>query len=130
MDANTLLMLLGIGMLAGLASGFVGIGGGMIIVPALVFALGLSQHAAQGTSLAMMLPPIGILAVISYYKAGAVQWQFAAILAITFVVGAWLGSKWALRLEPAIVRLVFGIFMVIAAGRLILKSWSELNPGA
>ena len=102
----------------------------MIIVPALVFALGLSQHAAQGTSLAMMLPPIGILAVISYYKAGAVQWQFAAILAITFVVGAWLGSKWALRLEPAIVRLVFGIFMVIAAGRLILKSWSELNPGA
>lgn len=130
MDANTLLILLGIGMLAGLASGFVGIGGGMIIVPALVFALGLSQHAAQGTSLAMMLPPIGILAVISYYKAGAVQWQFAAILAITFVVGAWLGSKWALRLEPAIVRLVFGIFMVIAAGRLILKSWSELNPGA
>ena len=93
MDLTTLVLLLAIGLIAGLASGFVGIGGGMIIVPALVFGLGLSQHMAQGTSLAMMIPPIGILAVMSYYKAGAVQVQYAAILATTFVLGAWLGSK-------------------------------------
>jgi len=123
------MLLLAIGLIAGLASGFVGIGGGMIIVPALVFGLGLSQHMAQGTSLAMMIPPIGILAVMSYYKAGAVQVQYAAILAVTFVLGAWLGSKWALKLNPTLVRFVFGVFMALAAGRLIIKSWSELQEG-
>ena len=129
MDLTTWMLLLGIGLIAGLASGFVGIGGGMIIVPALVFGLGLSQHMAQGTSLAMMIPPIGILAVMSYYKAGAVQVQYAAILAVTFVLGAWLGSKWALKLNPTLVRFVFGVFMALAAGRLIIKSWSELQEG-
>ena len=128
MDLTTIIILLGIGLLAGLASGFVGIGGGLIIVPALVFALGLSQHAAQGTSLAMMIPPIGILAVISYYKAGAVEVKYAAVLAITFVIGALLGSKWSLRINPAAVRLVFGVFMLYAAGRMIWNGWSELNP--
>jgi uncharacterized protein len=129
MDLTTWMLLLAIGLIAGLASGFVGIGGGMIIVPALVFGLGLSQHMAQGTSLAMMIPPIGILAVMSYYKAGAVQVQYAAILAVTFVLGAWLGSKWALKLNPTLVRFVFGVFMALAAGRLIIKSWSELQEG-
>ena len=129
MDLTTWMLLLAIGLIAGLASGFVGIGGGMIIVPALVFGLGLSQHMAQGTSLAMMIPPIGILAVMNYYKAGAVQVQYAAILAVTFVLGAWLGSKWALKLNPTLVRFVFGVFMALAAGRLIIKSWSELQEG-
>jgi len=129
MDLTTWMLLLAIGLIAGLASGFVGIGGGMIIVPALVFGLGLSQHMAQGTSLAMMIPPIGILAVMSYYKAGAVQVQYAAILAVTFVLGAWLGSKWALKLNPTLVRFIFGVFMALAAGRLIIKSWSELQEG-
>jgi len=100
----------------------------MIIVPALVFGLGLSQHMAQGTSLAMMIPPIGIIAVMSYYKAGQVQLEYAGVLALTFVLGAWMGSKWALRINPSVVRLVFGLFMLFAAGRLILKSWSDLNP--
>ncbi|MGB0248465.1 MAG: sulfite exporter TauE/SafE family protein [Flavobacteriales bacterium] len=128
MDIQTLLLLLCIGLLAGIASGFVGIGGGMIIVPALVFGLGLNQHMAQGTSLAMMIPPIGILAVMSYYKAGQIQLEYAGILALTFVLGAWMGSKWALRINPSVVRLVFGLFMLFAAGRLILKSWNDLNP--
>lgn len=128
MDIQTLLLLLCIGLLAGIASGFVGIGGGMIIVPALVFGLGLNQHTAQGTSLAMMIPPIGILAVMSYYKAGQIQLEYAGILALTFVLGAWMGSKWALRINPSVVRLVFGLFMLFAAGRLILKSWNDLNP--
>ncbi|MBG27558.1 MAG: permease [Crocinitomicaceae bacterium] len=128
MDIQTLLLLLCIGLLAGIASGFVGIGGGMIIVPALVFGLGLNQHMAQGTSLAMMIPPIGILAVMSYYKAGQIQLEYAGILALTFVLGAWMGSKWALRINPSVVRLIFGLFMLFAAGRLILRSWNDLNP--
>ena len=128
MDIQTLFLLLCIGLIAGIASGFVGIGGGMIIVPALVFGLGLSQHMAQSTSLAMMIPPIGILAVMSYYKAGQIQLEYAAVLALTFVLGAWMGSKWALRINPSVVRLVFGLFMLFAAGRLILKSWNDLNP--
>ena len=128
MDIQTLLLLLCIGLLAGIASGFVGIGGGMIIVPALVFGLGLNQHMAQGPSLAMMIPPIGILAVMSYYKAGQIQLEYAGILALTFVLGAWMGSKWALRINPSVVRLIFGLFMLFAAGRLILRSWNDLNP--
>lgn len=128
MDIQTLLLLLCIGLLAGIASGFVGIGGGMIIVPALVFGLGLNQHMAQGTSLAMMIPPIGILAVMSYYKAGQIQLEYAGILALTFVLGAWMGSKWALRINPSVVRLIFGLIMLFAAGRLILRSWNDLNP--
>ena len=128
MDIQTLLLLLCIGLLAGIASGFVGIGGGIIIVPALVFGLGLNQHMAQGTSLAMMIPPIGILAVMSYYKAGQIQLEYAGILSLTFVMGAWMGSKWALRINPSIVRLIFGMFMLFAAGRLILRSWNDLNP--
>lgn len=124
---NTLILLLCIGLIAGIASGFVGIGGGMIIVPALVFGLGLSQHMAQGTSLAMMIPPIGILAVMSYYRAGQIQLEYAAVLAVTFVLGAWLGSKWALKINPAVVRLVFGAFMLFAAGRLIVRAWHDLS---
>ena len=127
MDFQTLFVLLCIGLLAGTASGFVGIGGGMIIVPALVFGLGLNQHMAQGTSLAMMIPPIGILAVMSYYRAGQVQLEYAGILAVTFVIGAWLGSKWALKINPSVVRLVFGSLMLFAALRLILRSWNDLN---
>jgi uncharacterized membrane protein YfcA len=127
MDINTLLILMAIGLFAGIASGFVGIGGGMIIVPALVFGLGMSQHMAQGTSLAMMIPPIGILAVISYFKAGTVNLQFAAAIAVTFVLGAWLGSKWSLKLNPAIVRAIFAVFMLYAAIRLGWKSWLELK---
>lgn len=96
-------------------------------MPALVYGLGLSQHMAQGTSLAMMIPPIGILAVMSYYRAGQIQLEFAAVLAVTFVLGAWLGSKWALKINPAVVRLVFGAFMLLAAGRLIVRAWHDLS---
>ena len=100
----------------------------MIIVPALVLGLGLNQHMAQGTSLAMMIPPIGILAVISYYKADQIQLEYAGVLAMTFVLGAWLGSKWSLRINPSVVRLVFGIFMLMASARLIIRSWNDLYP--
>ena len=80
MDPLTLLTLLVIGLFAGIASGFVGVGGGLILVPAMVAFAGLGQHAAQGTSLAMMLPPVGILAVMQYHKAGEVHWAYACLL--------------------------------------------------
>ena len=127
MDFTTILLLLAIGLVAGITAGFVGIGGGMIIVPALVVGLGLTQHMAQGTSLAMMLPPIGILGVMNYAKAGEINITYAAILAITFFVGAWLGSRWSLKINPAIVRLIFAVFMVIVALRMGLKSLVELK---
>lgn len=127
MEISTVLLLLAIGLIAGIAAGFVGIGGGMIIVPALVIGLGLTQHMAQGTSLAMMLPPIGILAVMNYAKAGEININYALILAVTFFIGAWLGSRWSLKINTSIVRLVFAIFMTIAAVRMGVKSIIELN---
>ncbi len=126
MDLSTLLILLAIGLVAGVVSGFVGIGGGMIIVPALVYFLGMGQHMAQGTSLAMMLPPIGVLAVMSYAQEGAWNWRYALILAGTFVVGAYFGSKWTLKLSPTVVKLVFSTFMLYAAGRMFWKAALEL----
>jgi uncharacterized protein len=102
----------------------------MIIVPALVLALGLSQHMAQGTSLAMMLPPIGILGVMNYAKAGEININYAMLLALTFVIGAWLGSRWSLKINASVVRLIFAIFMVIAAVQMTVKSIIELNNPA
>ena len=126
-DPLTIVSLLAIGLFAGLASGFVGVGGGLILVPALMVFLGLSQHAAQGTSLAMMLPPVGILAVMQYHKAGEVHWAFAAILCVTFVVGAWGGSKLSLRLSASWVKLVFGLVMLYASVRMLLATWGQIK---
>ena len=128
LDPATLLTLLAIGLFAGVASGFVGVGGGLILVPAKMVFLGLGQHAAQGTSLAMMLPPVGILAVMQYHKAGEVHWAFAAVLCITFVVGAWGGSKLSLRLSEGWVKLVFGLVMLYASVRMLFKAWAQIQP--
>ena len=128
LDPATLLTLLAIGLFAGVASGFVGVGGGLILVPAMMVFLGLGQHAAQGTSLAMMLPPVGIIAVMQYHKAGEVHWAFAAVLCITFVVGAWGGSKLSLRLSEGWVKLVFGLVMLYASVRMLFKAWAQIQP--
>lgn len=89
------------------------------MVPAMVFFLGLSQHSAQGTSLAVMLPPVGILACINYYKAGALDWKFALIIAVTFVVGGYFGSKMAIAIDQRMLRKIFGVMMLLAALKLI-----------
>ncbi|MDG1674096.1 MAG: sulfite exporter TauE/SafE family protein [Flavobacteriales bacterium] len=128
LDPATLFTLLAIGLFAGVASGFVGVGGGLVLVPAMMVFLGLGQHAAQGTSLAMMLPPVGILAVMQYHKAGEVHWAFAAVLCITFVVGAWGGSKLSLRLSEGWVKLVFGLVMLYASVRMLFKAWAQIQP--
>ena len=111
MTLQTILILSIIGLFAGILSGFVGVGGGVIIVPALVFFLGLTQHEAQGTSLFVLMMPVVALAVLNYWKAGNVNWKFALIIATTFLVGGFIGSKLSLRLSPGLVKLIFGIFM-------------------
>jgi uncharacterized membrane protein YfcA len=126
MEPTTIFILLAIGIIAGVASGFVGIGGGLIIVPALVYFLGLDQHTAQGTSLALMLPPIGVLAAMQYQSEQNIEWIYAAVIALTFIVGAWLGSKWSMKLSPTVVRLIFSAFMFYAATAMALKSLKEL----
>ena len=121
MQTDTVLILLIIGLLAGALGGFVGIGGGLIIVPALVFFLGMTQFQAQGTSLAMMLPPIGILAVMNYAKSDNLNWKYAFILAGAFIVGGYFGSKLSLSLSPVLVKKLFGILMIVAAIKLIFS---------
>lgn len=121
MSIQTIIILILIGIFAGVLSGFVGIGGGIVIVPALVFFLGLSQLEAQGTSLALMLPPIGALAVANYYKAGNLNIKYAIIIAVFFIVGGYLGSKISLAISPEKVKKLFGIFMLLIALKLIFS---------
>lgn len=121
MQVSTIIALVLIGLVAGVLSGFVGIGGGLIIVPCLVYFLGLGQHEAQGTSLAMMLPPIGILACYNYYQSGNLNWKYGLVLASVFVVGAFFGSKFSLKLSPSLVKKVFGVFMLLASLKMIFS---------
>lgn len=122
MTTSSILILIMIGLVAGLLSGFVGVGGGMIIVPGLVFLLGASQMTAQGTSLALLMFPVGILGVINYYKTGNVNFQYVIIMGLAFVLGSYFGSKWALKISEQKVKLVFGIFLLYMSIRMIYNS--------
>ncbi len=121
MSPNEILILLMIGICAGLLSGFVGVGGGIIIVPALVFFMGFTQHMAQGTSLTLMLPPIGILAFYNYHKSGNVNIYAALIIAAAFILGAYFGSKLAISLDQKVVKRVFGVVMLLASIKLLVS---------
>ena len=114
-----ILLLILVGLAGGVLSGVVGLGGGVVIVPALVYIMGYNQHLAQGTTLAMMLPPIGVLAVIHYYNKGHVDFKVAGILCIGFLVGAFFGSKIATSLPEATLKRVFGCILVILALKMI-----------
>ena len=113
------ILILAIGMAAGILSGLVGVGGGLIIVPALVFFLGFTQHQAQGTSLGLLLLPVGILAVINYYNKGNVDIKVVAIMSVAFVAGGWLGSRLALRLPEDLVKRIFAVFLFYSAFKLL-----------
>lgn len=119
MDVNTVIILLVIGLLAGMLSGFVGVGGGIIIVPALVIFLGFTQHGAQGTSLAVLLAPVGIFAVLNYYKAGHIDIRSAIVIGLAFIVGAYFGSKVAIGINQEIVKKVFAVFMIVVALKML-----------
>ena len=119
MDFNTILILLIIGAAAGMLGGLVGIGGGIIIVPALIYFLGKSQLQAQGISLALIMFPVGILGVMQYYKQGHVDFSIVLILAIGFIVGSFLGSKIAMDLPQDIIRKMFACLLIIVAVKML-----------
>jgi hypothetical protein len=121
MTVTQLIILMIIGILSGLLAGVFGVGGAIIVIPALVFILGLSQHDAQGTSLAFMLPPVGILATWNYWKAGHVNWKFALVLSLTFVVGAYLGSQLSVNISDKLLRRIFGVLLIIMALKMIFS---------
>lgn len=128
MDLSTqqLLMLLLIGLMAGAMSGFVGIGGGVIIVPAMVYLLGMTQMQGQGISLAVLIMPVGILGVMNYYKAGHINFNYALIIAAGFVVGSYFGSKFALKLPEHKIKFIFGLLMLYIAGQMLWKSGAKM----
>lgn len=119
MELSTILILVVVGVLAGTLSGFVGVGGGIIMVPALVWLLGYSQHQAQGTSLAVLMLPVVAFAVWNYHKEYPIDFKAVGIIAAAFVAGSWMGSKGALALSPEMVKKLFGGVMIIAALKLI-----------
>jgi len=116
-----ILILLFVGLIAGLISGFLGIGGGIVIIPALVYLLGYSQQNAQGTSLGLLVPPIGLLAVINYHKGGFVNFKAAAIMCITFIIGSYISSKIVVDLPESIVKKSFAVFLLFYAMKLFLE---------
>lgn len=112
---------LAIGAIGGALSGLVGVGGGVFIVPALVLLLGMPQHTAQGTTLALLLPPIGLFAFWTYYKNGHVDVRAALLLGAGFLLGSLLGSKLAISLPAATLKRGFGVFLVLVGARLIWR---------
>ena len=119
MDLTTIFTLTCIGLLAGILSGVVGIGGGLIMIPLMMLLLGMDQLTAQGTSLAVMLPPIGILAAYNYYQNGNLKINYALIIATTFIIGGYFGSKFAVSLSPIVLKKIFGAILLVAAIKMI-----------
>jgi uncharacterized membrane protein YfcA len=105
------LLFLIIGLLGGISSGLFGIGGGVVIVPALIYWAGFTQHMATGTSLAVLLPPIGLAGTLEYYHHGNVDFRAALIVAASMFVGAWIGAHWANQIKGPYLRLMFGVFI-------------------
>jgi hypothetical protein len=120
MNVGQIIILLAIGLVAGTASGLVGIGGGIIIVPSLVYFLGMSQHSAQGTTLALLTIPVGFLGAYNYYMQNHVNVKALLLIAITFVAGSYLGSKMALSIDQKTLKKVFGFFLFLISIKMII----------
>ncbi|NQY07032.1 MAG: sulfite exporter TauE/SafE family protein [Flavobacteriaceae bacterium] len=126
MTATTIIIIIIIGLLAGLFSGVLGVGGGVIMVPLMVMLLGFTQHQAQGTSLAVLAVPVTFLGAYNYYKAGnltgnyTIDWKVALIMALLFVVGTYLGSKFAVGLDEKMLKKIFGGVLILVAIKMIL----------
>lgn len=119
MSANIIFYLL-LGLIAGILSGLLGIGGGIIVVPALVLFFGFSQHLAQGTTLAMMVPPIGLLAAWWYYSKGYVDIKVASLMCIGFFLGGLLGAKFATAIPEATLSRIFGVALLLISVKMII----------
>jgi len=121
MNLTEFILLIVIGFAAGVFSGTLGVGGGIVLIPALIYIFGMSQHMAQGTSLAILLPPTGILAAITYNKQGFVHWKYAIIIMFIFVLGAWVGAKLAISLPEKAMKKVFAVFILFVGAKLLFS---------
>lgn len=125
-----IIMLIIIGIFSGMLSGLVGVGGGIIIVPCLIYFLGFSQKMAQGTSLGILLLPAGILGVLQYYKQGQIDFKVVLLVALGFVIGNFWGSKLALSISDALLKKVFAFLLIIIALKMLFidKPKKEETP--
>jgi uncharacterized membrane protein YfcA len=121
------MLFVAIGLAAGILSGLFGIGGGVVIVPALIYLGGFTQHQATGTSLAVLLPPIGIGAMWEYYREGNVNVQAAMIIAAAVFAGGWLGAVVANRVSGPYLRLAFSLFVIALGAYLLMGAFRRLN---
>ncbi len=119
MSLITILLLVIIGIAAGVLGGLVGVGGGIIIVPSLIYFLNFTQKNAQGTSLGLLLLPVGILGVLQYYKEGYVDFKIVAVLSLGFLLGSYFGSKIALSLPQETVKKIFAILMLVISIKML-----------
>jgi hypothetical protein len=114
------IMLLAIGLAAGVAAGMFGIGGGLIIVPALVLLLNMKEKAAIGTSLAALIPPVGLLGATTYYRAEYMNIRYAALIAVGLFIGAYFGARIVIAMPDALIRRIYAIFLLAIAGRMLI----------
>lgn len=115
-------VLLLLGAFAGFLGGLAGVGGGLLLVPTLVYILGFSQKMAQGTTLALMLPPIGLLATWEYYRQGEVNLRAAAIMILGYLAGNFLGGKWAMSMPELLIRRIFALLLILAGIKMLSLS--------
>jgi uncharacterized membrane protein YfcA len=127
MDFSTtqIVILLLVGLMAGALSGFVGVGGGIIIVPAMIYFMNMNQMQAQGISLALLMLPVGVLGVVNYYKAGHIQFSYVLLMAVGFIVGNYFGSKYAMRVSEHKIKFFFSLLMLYVAVHMLWKSGSK-----
>jgi uncharacterized membrane protein YfcA len=119
MTSQSIFLLLAIGLIAGVLSGLIGIGGGIIIVPALIYLVGYSQHEAQGTSLGLLLLPIGIFATLNYYRKGYIDMKAILIMAGTFTIGGLLGSKLSLSISDVLLKRIFAASLIVIGVKML-----------
>ncbi len=115
-----ILTLLGVGLVAGVFAGMFGIGGGLVIVPALLFIVKMKEVEAIGTSLAALIPPVGLLGAIEYYRNGFINVRFALLVALGLFIGAYFGAKIMVNLPPTLIRRIYGTFLMVIALRMLI----------
>ena len=125
MNTSLVILLIGIGLVAGIASGLFGIGGGVLIIPALVYLAGFTQHQATGTSLAILLPPVGLAAVLEYYRHDSVDIKSGLIVAAALFVGGGIGAVLANHISGPHLKLSFGIFILFLGAYMVFTSLIE-----